>query len=155
MQNPKNLKHFTIPAISGVNKYRELKQRRRQRQREQQKNIRFRWAKQLCTCSTRVRTFLCRRCTTATWNFLISRFVYGERRHKTTIFSFSELGYIPLEFNSRKIRQHLTNWGRWKKSDDDWNRANSFFTSRFRFRRRLSCLIFLLTVQWATSRKNL
>ena len=34
-----------------------------------------------------------------------------------TIFSFSELGYSswysPLEFNSRKSRQHLTNWTRW------------------------------------------
>ena len=34
----------------------------------------------------------------------------GGREHKTTIFYFFfQLRYSPLEFNSRKIRQHLTN----------------------------------------------
>ena len=40
------------------------------------KSDRFRQAKQqLCTCITLFCTFLCRRCTTTTWNWLISRFV--------------------------------------------------------------------------------
>ena len=55
---------------------RELKQRRRRRQQERQKNNSFRSVKQqLCKRVTLFCTFLCRRCTTATWNFLISRFV--------------------------------------------------------------------------------
>ena len=36
---------------------------------------------------------------------------YGERKNNTQQhFSFSELGYCSLEFNSRKICQHLKNW---------------------------------------------
>ena len=31
--------------------------------------------------------------------------------------SFPELPYTPLEFNSRKIRQHFTNLTRWKRQD--------------------------------------
>ena len=47
------------------------KQRRRQRHREQQKSNRFRLAKQqLCTCITLFYTFLCRRCSNATWKCL-------------------------------------------------------------------------------------
>ena len=43
--------------------------RRRRRQRERQKSNRFKLAKQqLCTCITLFCTFLCRRCTTTTWN---------------------------------------------------------------------------------------
>ena len=53
---------------------RELKQRRQRRQRELEKSHRFISAKQqLCTCVTLFCTFLGRRCTTATWNFPISR----------------------------------------------------------------------------------
>ena len=52
---------------------RELKQRIGRRQRERQKSKWFISAKQtLCTCITPFCTFLSRRCTTATWNFLIS-----------------------------------------------------------------------------------
>ena len=66
----------------------ELTQRRRRWQRERQKSNRFRQAKQqLCTCITLFCTFLCRRCTTATWNGLISRFV--EDGNKRQQFSFS------------------------------------------------------------------
>ena len=31
----------------------------------------------------------------------------------------------PLEFNSRKICQHLTNWTNWNKCDKVWSSANS------------------------------
>ena len=53
---------------------------------------------------------------------------YEESEHEQTIsFSFSELRYSPLlEFNSSKIRQYLTNWGRWNKSKEVWSRANQF-----------------------------
>ena len=68
---------------------------------------RFRLAKQqLCTLFC---TFLCRRCTTTTWNCLISRFVEDGNRRQQLSFSFHELWYSPLEFNSTKICQHLTN----------------------------------------------
>ena len=41
----------------------------------------------------------------------------GGREHKTSTF-FPEHRYkISLEFNSRKICQHLTNWTRWNKRD--------------------------------------
>ena len=41
-------------------------------------------------------------------------------------FCFSELWYSPLEFNSRKIPQHLTNWMKWK-------RVLKFGTARIQF----------------------
>ena len=89
---------------------REFTQRRRRRQREWPKSNRFRQAKQqLCTCITLFFTFLCRRCTTTTWNCLISRFVEDGNTRQQLSFSFPKLWYSPLEFNSKKICQHLTN----------------------------------------------
>ena len=89
---------------------RELTQRLRRRQREQQKSNRFRQAKQqLCTCITLFCTFLCRRCTTATWNGLISRFVEDGNKRQQFSFSFPELWCSPLEFNYNKNCQHFTN----------------------------------------------
>ena len=68
---------------------RERKQRRRRRQREGQKTNRFILAKQqLCTCITLFSTFLYRRCTTTSWNFLISRFVEDVNTTPTIFFSF-------------------------------------------------------------------
>ena len=53
------------------------------------KSNRFRQAKQqLCTCITLFCTFLCCRCTTTTWSYLISRFV-EDGEQKTTFFFFS------------------------------------------------------------------
>ena len=49
--------------------------------------------------------------------------------------SFPELWYSLLEFNSRNICQHLTNWTSWNKRDKVWSSANSFFKWRFRSRR--------------------
>ena len=43
---------------------------------------------QFCTCITLFCTFPCRRCTTTTWNLLISHFNYGRREHKITVFFF-------------------------------------------------------------------
>ena len=55
-------------------------------------------------------TFLCRHCAG-----LISRFVGGVNTRQRLPFSFLELRYSLLEFNSRKNCQHLTNWTRWSK----------------------------------------
>ena len=68
---------------------RELKQRIRRRQRERQKSKWLILAKQqLCTCITLFCTFLCRRCTTTTWNFLISCARFMEWVNTTAKFSF-------------------------------------------------------------------
>ena len=61
------------------------------------KNNRFRRAKQqLCTCITLFWTFPCRRCTTTTWNCLISRFIEDGNKRKQLSFFFSELWWSPL-----------------------------------------------------------
>jgi len=52
-------------------------------------------------------TFLCRYCTTTTWKCLISRFAEdGNTRQQL---SLTWIWYSPLEFNSEKVSQHLTN----------------------------------------------
>ena len=91
---------------------------------------------QLCTCVTLFCTFLCRRCTTTTWKRPNFTFRRGRQHKTTTYFSFPELWYSLLEFNSRKNCQHLTNWTSWNKRDKVWSSANSHFTWRFRSRRR-------------------
>lgn len=48
---------------------------------------------------------------------------------------FSELGYSPLKFNSKRNCQHLTNWFNemeYNKSEEVWNNANSLLRWRFR-----------------------
>ena len=49
--------------------------------------------------------------------------------------SFLKHRYSPLEFISRKIHQHLTNWTTWNKSDEFLNSVNSRFKRRFHHRR--------------------
>ena len=49
--------------------------------------------------------------------------------------SFPELWYSLLEFSSRNICQHLTNWTSWNKRDNVWSSANSLYKWRFRSRR--------------------
>ena len=60
-------------------------------------------------------------------------------------FSFPELPYSLLEFNSRKNCQHLTNWTRWNKRDNVWRSSNSHFEWRFRSRRHRCCLSSLMS----------
>ena len=72
---------------------------------------------QLYACIMLFCTFLCRRCTTTKWNCLISRSLEDVNTRQRTPFSFPELWYGSLEFNSRKIRQHLTKWTRRNKRD--------------------------------------
>ena len=55
------------------------------------------------TCITLFCTFLSRRCTTTTWKCLISRLVEDVNTRQRLSFSFPELWYNLLEFNSRKI----------------------------------------------------
>ena len=98
------------------------------------------WQKQqFCTYITLFCSFPCRRCTTMTWNCLISRFVEDVNRRQQPSVAFPELWYSPLESNSRQIRQHLTNLTRWNKRDEVWTRANKLFYWRFRSRRRCHC----------------
>ena len=95
---------------------RELKQRQRGRQRKRQKKEWARLAKQqLCTCITLFYTFLCRRCTYTTWNFLISRSVEDVNSRQRISISSSEFAFGALELNSRKTHQNLTNWTWWNK----------------------------------------
>ena len=70
---------------------------------------------------------LCRRWTTTTWNYPISRFVEDVNTRQLVSSSFFKLRYSPLEFISRKIHQHLTKWTPWKKSDEFCRSANSRF----------------------------
>ena len=64
---------------------------------------------QLRTCISLFCTFLSRRCTTTTQKCLISCFVEDGNTRPKLSFSFPELWYSPLEFNSKKRCQHLTN----------------------------------------------
>ena len=130
-------------------------QRRRRRQRERQKSNRFRLAKQqLCTCITLFCTFLCRHCTTTMWNVLIPPFLENVNTRPRLSFSFPELRYSLLEFNSRKkLCQHLTNWTRRNKRYLVWSSLNSPFKWRFHSHRRLCCLSSLL-ISWTPPLKN-
>ena len=59
-----------------------------------------------CTCITLFSvfcTFLYRFCTTTTWKCLISRFMENVNKLRRNFISLSELGYSPLEFNSRRM----------------------------------------------------
>ena len=80
---------------------RELKQRRRRRQRERQKSNRFRRTKQLCTCNTLYIPL------PSLYDYdvkcLITRFVENVNTRQQLYFSFPELRYGLLEFNSKKI----------------------------------------------------
>ena len=58
--------------------------------------------------------FLCRRCSTTTWNCLILRFVEGVKA--TQWFSTEKnCGYSLLEVDSSKIHHYFMNWVTWNK----------------------------------------
>ena len=102
-----------------------IRRRRQRRQRERQKSNRFILAKQQLSRASRTCITLSRHCTTTTWKCLISRFVEEVNTRQRLSFSFPELWYRLLQFNSRKIYQHLTNWTTWIKHDKVWSTANS------------------------------
>ena len=72
----------------------------------------------------------------STWKCLISRFVVDVNTRQRLSFSFPELWYSLLEFNSSDICQHVTNCTSWNKRDNVWSSANSIFEWGFRRRRR-------------------
>ena len=106
---------------------------------------------QLYSCITLFCTFLCRHCMSTTWKYLTSRFVEDVNTRQRLAFSFPELWYSLLEFNSRENCQHLINWTRWNKRDKVWSSATSLFKWRFRSRRRRCCLRWCYTRQFATT----
>ena len=61
------------------------------------------------------------------WNCLISCFVEEVNTRERFCFSFPELWYRPLEFNSTKNCQHLMNRTRWDKHKKIWSSTNSVF----------------------------
>ena len=88
--------------------------------RRQKSNVHRLEKQHLCMWIMLFSTFLNHCCTTMTWTFLISRFVEDGNTTQQLSFSFPELSYSPLEFNSRKIRQHSTNCTRWNKRNKVW-----------------------------------
>ena len=112
---------FTTIRKLKQRRQRRRRRRRRRRQRERQKSThRFTLAKQqLCTCITLLSTVLCRCCTLVKVpNFTFCR---GREQNTATLFLFLNFDTVFLEFNSRKICQHLTNWTSWKKHDNVWS----------------------------------
>ena len=108
----------------------ELKQRQGRREQERQTINSFILAKQqLCTYITFFCTFLCRRCTTTRWKCLISLFVEDGSTRQQLSFSFPELWYSPLDFNSKKFaniwRIKRDGISAINKIKQDWN--SSFF----------------------------
>ena len=116
------------PPHKPLRNNRELTQRRRRRrQRERQRSNRFRQAKQqLCTCITLFCTFLCRRCTTTTWNCLISRFV-EDGEQKTTFFFFSWTLMQSFRFQLQK------NFGNIRRIKRDGISAIKFVAAQIQF----------------------
>ena len=94
---------------------------------KQQRNNWFRLAKNIFARASRFFcTFLSRCCTTATWNFLISRALYGVGdKTQKFCFSFSKLTYGPFGFNPENFFQHLTNQVKLNKIVEVWNSANT------------------------------
>ena len=74
-----------------------------------------------------------------------SRFVEDGNTRQQFSFSFPGLWYSPLELNSKKICQHLTNWTTWNKRDKVSSSANSLFKWRFASRRHRCCLKSLIS----------
>ena len=91
---------------------------------ENGKKKRFRLTKQqLCKFITLFCTFLCRHCTTTTWKYLISRLVEDLKTRQRLYFSFPELLYSLLDFNSKK---HLPTFD--ELNEMEYTRAITFQT---------------------------
>ena len=92
-------------------------------------------------------TFLCRHCTTTMWTVLIPPFLEYVNTRPRLSFSFPELRYNLLEFNSRNYCRHLTDWTRRNKRYLVWGSLNSPFKWRFHSRRR-RCFLSSLLISW-------
>ena len=68
-------------------------------------------------------TFLCCRCNTATWNFLIShaRYGVGEHNTKSCLFLFLNLGSTVLSDSTREISPTFSNEKRLNNIDEVWS----------------------------------
>ena len=89
--------------------------------------------------------------------YWISRYVKDMNTKQRLPFSFPELRYGLLDFNSCRNCQPLTNWTRWKKRDKVWSSATSLFKWRFRNRLRrcsLSSLLGTLRSEDGNGREN-
>ena len=120
-------RHVTMEAKLLDHKNRELKQRRPPRQRKQLKRSEFMLAKQqLCTCILPFCTVLSLRCTTATWNFLISRACFINPTQKFYFFFILNLN----TFVSHSTPENCANvWQiKW-----NWIRSIKFETLRIHF----------------------
>ena len=93
-------------------------------------------------------TFFRRRCTTTKWKCMISRFVEDGNTRQQLSFSFPELWYSSLEFNSEKKRQNFKKIKSWNKSDEVWSSADSLFGWNFRCRCGLRWLNSLILFCW-------
>ena len=110
---------------------RGLKQWRRRRQRELQKSNRFRLAKNNKSARAS-RFFVHCFAVTARQRREIPRFVEDLNTRQRLSFSFPELRYSLLQFNSRnKNCQHLTNWTRWNNHDKFWGAWRNFLSVVF------------------------
>ena len=68
---------------------------------------------QICKRSTLFGRLFCRHCTITTGTCSISRFIKNVNKRRRIPFSLFELEYCSLDFNSRRIRLHLTKWASW------------------------------------------
>ena len=73
-------------------------------------------------------------------NLPIFKFCWGRDTRQRFSNSSFKLGYISVEFDSRKINQYSKNWTTWNISYEFWNSMNSLFTRSFRLRPRRRCL---------------
>ena len=110
---------------------RDLKQRRRRRQRELQKRNRLRLAKKKNKSARASRFFVHCFAVTARQRREIPLVMEDVNSRQWLSFSFSELRYSLLEFNSRKKRQHLTNWTSWNNHDKFWGARRDFWSVVF------------------------
>ena len=146
----RKLGQSSSPQKSPMVQFNSIRELKHRRQWEEQLV-----KQQLCAYITLFRTFLCRYCTTTTWNCLISRFVEDVNTRKQLSFLFSWTSIQSIRNNSRKNWQHLKNWTRWGKQDKVWSRANSLFKWRSRCRRpRHCCLSPLMASTAATAGKH-
>ena len=71
---------------------------------------------QICKRSTLFGRLFCRHCTITTWNCPVSRFIENLNKRRRIFLSLFELEYCSLDFNSRRVRLHLTKWASWNNS---------------------------------------
>ena len=130
----------------------ELTKLRRRQQRQRQKAIVLA-KKQLCTCITLSCTFLCRPCTTTTWNdqilllLLLFFFFWGRERQGHKFYHLClDSGTAPL-FSSNRNSLLSSDWVTWDNREVVLKGAKSNFQRRFHWRRRCRIVRSLLIWQ--------